>query len=285
MKVQRLLGNPIIRPNMDGRMGTNINGPSLIRTPVWMTNALGRYHLYFADHNGTYIRLAFADDLAGPWRTHEPGTLQLSESFGIKHVASPDVHVDDDRREIRMYYHSPVPEGGQRTRVAVSRDGISFKARPEILGSPYFRVFQWDGSYYGLGMPGIMHRSRDGLTDFEQGPTLFPSDMRHSALRLRRDVLEVYYSIAGAAPEAILMSEIDLISDWQSWNASTAEKILEPETDYEGAGLQIEPSRRGAIDEPVRQLRDPCIFEEDGTTYLLYSVAGESGIAMATLSE
>lgn len=146
-------------------------------------------------------------------------------------------------------------------------------------------MFQWDGFHYGLGMPGIMHRSRDGLSGFEQGPTLFPSDMRHSALRLRGNVLEVYYSVAGAAPESILMSKIDLISDWQTWKASTSEKILEPETEYEGAGLPIESSKRGAINEPVRQLRDPCIYEEDGTTYLLYSVAGERGIAMATLSE
>ena len=270
---------------MDGRMGTNINGPSLIRTPAWMTGALGKYYLYFADHNGSYIRLAYADDLAGPWSTHEPGTLQLSESFGIYHVASPDVHVDDERREIRMYYHTPVPEGGQRTRVAVSADGISFKAQPEILGRPYFRVFQWGEYHYGLGMPGIMHRSRDGLTDFEQGPTLFPSTMRHSALRLRGSVLEVYYSFAGAAPESILMSEIDLISDWKTWNASEPVMVIEPETDYEGVALPIEPSRRGAIDEPVRQLRDPCIYEEDGTTYLLYSVAGESGLALAILKE
>jgi hypothetical protein len=30
----------------------------------------------------------------------------------------------------------------------------------------------------------------------------------------------------------------------------------------------------------VRQLRDPAIFEEDGRRYLLYSVAGEQGIAI-----
>jgi hypothetical protein len=33
----------------------------------------------------------------------------------------------------------------------------------------------------------------------------------------------------------------------------------------------------------VNQLRDPAIFEEDGRTYLLYAVAGESGIAIAEL--
>ena len=31
----------------------------------------------------------------------------------------------------------------------------------------------------------------------------------------------------------------------------------------------------------VQQFRDPCIFEEDGKTYLLYSIAGEMGIALA----
>jgi len=30
-------------------------------------------------------------------------------------------------------------------------------------------------------------------------------------------------------------------------------------------------------------LRDPAIFEEDGNIYLLYSVAGELGIAIAAL--
>jgi hypothetical protein len=35
--------------------------------------------------------------------------------------------------------------------------------------------------------------------------------------------------------------------------------------------------------ERVRQLRDPALFEEEGRTYLLYSVAGESGIAIAEI--
>jgi hypothetical protein len=35
----------------------------------------------------------------------------------------------------------------------------------------------------------------------------------------------------------------------------------------------------------VRQLRDPAIFREDGRTYLIYSVAGESGLAIAELRE
>ena len=33
MRIERLRGNPIIRLHMDARMGTNVNGPSLIRVP------------------------------------------------------------------------------------------------------------------------------------------------------------------------------------------------------------------------------------------------------------
>ena len=39
----------------------------------------------------------------------------------------------------------------------------------------------------------------------------------------------------------------------------------------------------GASKNPVRELRDPAIFEDNGKTYLLYSVSGELGIAIAEL--
>ncbi len=36
---------------------------------------------------------------------------------------------------------------------------------------------------------------------------------------------------------------------------------------------------------PVRQMRDPGMYEEDGRTFLLYSIAGEAGIAAAEIME
>ena len=39
----------------------------------------------------------------------------------------------------------------------------------------------------------------------------------------------------------------------------------------------------GHIDIRVNQLRDPAIFQEQDKTYLLYSYAGESGIAITEL--
>ena len=55
--------NPIITPEMDDRIGGNINGPSLIRVPNWIHNPLGQYYLYFAHHQGKFIRMAYADHL------------------------------------------------------------------------------------------------------------------------------------------------------------------------------------------------------------------------------
>ena len=53
--ITRLGDGPIITPEMDDRMGGNIQGPSLIKVPTWVDNPLGKYYLYFADHRGTYI--------------------------------------------------------------------------------------------------------------------------------------------------------------------------------------------------------------------------------------
>lgn len=293
MRVERFAENPIIRPNMDRRMGDNVNGPSLIRVPDWVERPLGRYYLYFAHHDGRYIRLAYADDLHGPWQTYESGVLPLEASHFSGHIASPDVQVDDEQRQIRLYYHgaeNPSGTGGkgggggpQYSRVAVSRNGLDFEAMPEILGRPYMRLFRWDGFHYALAMPGVMYRSCDGLTGFEEGPTLFASTQRHTALKLEDDRLAVFHTYAGDCPEQILLATIQLTADWTTWRASDPVPVLEPELEYEGGHLDLAPSKRGLVMGPVRQLRDPAIYREDGRTFLLYSVAGEYGIAIADL--
>ena len=287
MRITRFKANPLIRPDLDPSLGDNVNGPSLIRVPEWIDKPLGRYYLYFAHHDGGYIRIAFGDALEGPWTVYRDGVLPQREALFAGHVASPDVHVDDARREIRLYYHgSDTPSGGggeQFTRVALSKDGLNFSASPEKLGLPYFRVFHWGGPCYALAMPGVLYRSPDGLRGFVKGPTLFTRDMRHAALKVDGQTLSVFYTNAGDCPERILLSTIDLAPDWQSWTPSPAVVVLEPELDHEGGNLPRAPSVRGLAAEPVCQLRDPAIFSENGRTYLLYSVAGERGIAIAEI--
>jgi beta-xylosidase len=61
---------------------------------------------------------------------------------------------------------------------------------------------------------------------------------------------------------------------------------LRPETAYEGADLPLKKSSAGAASGRENALRDPAIFvDDDGRTYLLYSVAGESGIGIAELTQ
>jgi hypothetical protein len=197
------------------------------------------------------------------------------------HIASPDVHVDDVGRRIVMYFHGLEAVGTQVTRVATSRNGIEFAARQEVLGRSYFRVFHYNGLTYALAMPGQIYRSRDGLTGFEAGPVLFNPNMRHAALLRRGTELLVFWTQVGDAPERILLSRIDLTGNWMQWQDGPTVEVLRPERSWEGADAPLTPSVRSTAYGMVNQLRDPAIYEEDGRIFLLYAVAGESGIAIA----
>jgi hypothetical protein len=107
--------------------------------------------------------------------------------------------------------------------------------------------------------------------------------MRHAAVRVEGETLRVLYTNAGDCPERILCATVDLRGDWLGWRESAPVVVLEPETDYEGVDLPLEPSVRGAINHRARQLRDPALYRDDTGDYLLYCVAGESGIAVARL--
>ena len=314
LRVERLLDAPIIDASTDASIGTNIQGPSLIRAPDWLEAPLGRYYLYFADHKGSYIRLAYADVLAGPWTAYAPGSLQLEESHFLTeppdvspamrdqlaaraapgtdflreattpHIASPDVHVDDTNELIVMYFHGLESPGLQVSRVATSPDGIHFEARPEVLGRSYMRVFRHRGMTYAMAMPGRFYRSRDGFTAFEEGPLLFNADMRHAALLKRQETLYVFWTQVGHAPERILLSMVDLTQDWTRWKETQSTEVLRPEREWEGARATAEPSSRGPVRGRVNQLRDPAVYVEGDRVFLLYAVAGESGIALAEVS-
>ena len=318
MRVTRLHNAPIITPELHPSIGENIQGPSLIRVPEWVNDRLGKYYLYFADHKGRYIRLAYADDLTGPWAVHPQGSLQLEDSHfpteplevteedvehvmarwravkgtvklshDIKtelttpHIASPDVHVDEVNKTIVMYYHGLIDLGVQVSRVAVSDNGIDFRAYPESFAKSYLRVFRHGDYFYGLVMPGQFYRSVDGKTEFKDGPVLFNRNMRHAALLKREDTLYVFWTQVGDVPEHIMVSTVDISGDWKNWKETEGVEILRPERVWEGADAPLEPSIRSVAYGHVNQLRDPAIYEEEGRIYLLYAVAGESGIAIA----
>lgn len=321
--VIRFQENPIIRPAMlpggaEGE-GINICGPSLIRVPDWLPHPLGKYYLYFAHHKGSHIRLAYADRLEGPWTIYAPGTLKLDDILAIdqrgytsgqdSHIGSPDVHVDDEKKEIRMYFHVsvlPMDTWGHNSGVALSKDGITFKPEPGKIGEPYMRVFRWNDYYYTMTRAGNLARSKDGLTNWEEREDTFLQGnrvmgkfaaaahdekarafMRHTALKRDDNILSVYFSRTGDVPESIMLSQVELTGDWTTWVMSKPVIVLKPEMDYEGAGLPVQISRPGSTlrRDPQPALQDPCIYQEGGKTFLLYSVIGERGIAIAELKD
>ncbi|MCY3735965.1 MAG: hypothetical protein OXG13_06155 [Gemmatimonadaceae bacterium] len=290
-RAERLSPEPIIHarlPGLEGGHGANINGPSLVRVPPWLPRPLGRYYLYFAHHAGHYLRMAWADELTGPWTVlPEPGVLHKDQGPGIHHIASPDVHVDAAGRRLRMYFHQPVEGSGQRSFAALSEDGLRWQVRPIDLGPSYFRVFSHEGWVYAYAMRpspggGLLLRSRDGITAFEEGPAILPG-CRHAATWVEGATLHLFFSRKEDAPERILVTAVDLAGPWESWQPGPERLVLRPELDWEGAGAPVEASRSGAVAGLVHQLRDPGIYEEDGRLYLLYSGSGERALGIARL--
>ena len=56
-----------------------------------------------------------------------------------------------------------------------------------------------------------------------------------------------------------------------------------PQAPVERADAPLEPSVRSVAYGNANQLRDPEIFSEDDRNYLVYSVAGESGMGIAEI--
>ena len=321
IEIIRIIDEPIIPPLLLEEIGENVQGPSLIRAPAWLKDPLGKYYLYFADHKGDRIKLAFADKLTGPWTIHPGGTLNLQDSYFLKempdipenfdletletrnshpdlinyipkkiddltipHIASPDAHVDDSNERIIMYYHGLDEFGLQKTRVATSEDGINFIARKKIVGWPYFRRFSYKDINYALSMPGVIYKNNGDIEDFRIVNQVMEENTRHSAVLVNDNKLFIFFTRKGDSPERILLSTLDLTMPLHLWTSSKPIEVLKPEREWEGASLPLYKSIESAINIPVNQLRDPAIYSENGKNYLLYSIRGENGIGIVEFS-
>ena len=317
VKIKRFIDQPIISPLLSNKIGSNINGPSLIRVPNWIKDPQGKYYLYFADHKGDRIKLAYSDNLSGPWKIHDGGTLHLKESHFLinepdipddfdlaelgprdahpdqiphippkisdlthPHIASPDVHINEDSQLVIMYYHGLDEFGLQKTRVAVSSDGINFIARKQIVGWPYFKHFSYKGESYGISMPGIIYKNSGDIDDFTIVNQVMEENTRHSAVMVHGDKLLVFFTRKGDMPERILLTTIDLKLPPTLWSTSKSIEVLKPEKEWEGSTLPLYKSEASAINIPSNQLRDPAVYTENGRNYLLYSLRGENGIGI-----
>lgn len=307
----------------------NINGPSIIRMPAWAAERLGTFHMYFGHHKGKSIRLAYADDLAGPWSMHPDPIIPLADSLfepadppfnpdlkapdwaGIMeggylyaHVASPDVHIDEARQQLVMYYHGLLVNGDQQTRLATSHDGLQFTPQEPLLGPPYFRATWMDGSgedgagtdgptMYLSMWEGQLARARSWEGPFDFAPTdLLPSHLtggkkseghqiRHGHIFAHKGKLHLTFSRIGDTPERLLHCQVVPADDWANWRFGPVSEMLRPAPGWEGGGLPIQKSVMGTAMDQLHELRDPALFVDDGKVYLAYCGGGEQGIGIA----
>lgn len=303
IEVQRVGDGPIIHQDMDPNLGDNINGPSLIRVPDGTPGRLGRYYLYFAHHMGRFIRLAYADQVEGPWTVYPPGVLPLRDTplaqrkpnvpqpewavalntDGLyPHLASPDVRILPDGT-FEMYFHGLADSGEQVSYRAVSGDGLEWQVQGPPIAETYMRVFDWQGETFAMARCSrLMRLGPDG---WEIGGIAIAPEIRHVAVLRRENRLHVLCTRIGDAPEHILHTEIDLHSDWPEWRP-TAEPapVLRPELEWEGACEPIQPSIMGA-EGFTNALRDPCLFEDEGRVWMVYAGGGEHALGLAELTE
>jgi len=173
--------------------GANINGPSLIRIPDWIlpserADPSAVYYLYFAHHAGDYIRMAWATDVAGPWTLYQTGS---------------DV---------------PLGDRGVLDNELYSLDNSGFPRRALDPDNPWEPTADY---YSGSTIPSLWERHpnqvlQDPISDL--GIPRSVLRVRHTAVRVVGDELQVFYTERGGSPERVLLSTIDLgVDDWRDW--------------------------------------------------------------------
>jgi len=313
LTAERFTTNPLLHGALPAirKLGDpNLNGPSALEMPDWVEGRLGRYYLYFASHTGTSIRLAYADDIHGPWTVHPEGVVQARDvSICRGHIASPDAHLEG--RTVWLFVHCGVRHSrglpvdwdsrSQCTVAVSSSDGLRFVAAetPRFVGPFYFRLFTHEGAVYALAKRrgaggGVLYRcplstiAGCAATPFSRGPKVIDR-MRHAAVANLNGTLWVLYSRVGDAPESIYAQRFDLRGDWRRWGAREGLSdpgglLLAPEAPYEGGRLPVEPSGPGPSLKEARRVQDPALLRiSAGEWVLFYSAGGERTIAAATL--
>lgn len=277
----------IITSELFDNENDNIGTPCIIKVPDWASNRLGSLYLYFSNHDGTSIKLAYADSIEGPWRVKED-VLNLKDTPCKTHIASPEVIIDESSKELKMYYHGNFNHG-QGTLLATSTDGLSFtNTSEEMLCDFYLRVFNYKNTQYGIakkGNKGAIIYNIDN--NFEALFEFLPSS-RHCHAIVNKDTLYITYSMMGHNPEHIRLCTIKLDEDVNNWEVLSDEALLWPTFKYEGADAIRVTSQPGSATarygRRIQELRDPFMFDLNDKVHILYSTQGERAIAYAQLT-
>lgn len=246
----------------------NVNGVSVVKNE-------GGYRVYFANHRGKYIRLmcgARLDKLR--WAKLGLGVLHLDDTPCKTHIASPDVHLDQDG-QWEMFYHGDTDDG-QHTFYATSPDGFNFESLDEPIAHFYFRRFGKYAVAKKNNKCGVIYENVEGIwvEKFELIP-----NMRHAYPQVDGNILSLFYTRVGDSPEHIRICVINL----GNWEVINDYELIRAQEDWEGAVYDSRPSSFGAVQDRCNELRDPFVLTDGDKKYLFYIYAGETGIAYTEL--
>lgn len=262
----------------------NTNGPCIIQVPEWIKNPLGKYYLYYAHHQGKYIRMAYSDDPLGPFKPYEGGVLDVDKTPCKNHIASPEIIVDDKKQEINMIFHGDY-QGEQPSFIANSIDGVNFDVEyPEpYLNTFYFRYFEINGQGYGISKKG---NDCGVIWKYDKQYEWVPyihliENIRHASTYVDGNMLYVFYSKIGDNPEHIRICTINTID----WEVLDDVEFLTPTHIWEGIEKNGKPSKPGAVYGLHKQLRDPYLFKDiRGRLYLYYAAGGEYCVGVVPIN-
>ncbi|GAA1549255.1 hypothetical protein [Kribbella lupini] len=121
--------------------------PSVRGTVGRISNALGRFYLYYAPHDAPGgLCLAYSNSLGGPY-TEYPNNPIISRTwsphYNVSHVSSPHSLWNDDVNELWLYFHGE----NTTTRLARSTDGIHFTYDKVVLSTSMLPAGTTEASY------------------------------------------------------------------------------------------------------------------------------------------
>lgn len=295
-------------PTFPGSDGNNIMFGSIVKAASWHVAPLGDYYCLFGDHDGTYIRVAYADAVTGPWTVITAGTditlaaLNAAGGYsGGTHVSSPEIIVDDVGERYVVTLHGDSTGLGHESVAAESIDLENFTfldsaARlSDGTGMLYVRPFTYGGEWYAVSDTLILFRSAtltgSNAYSRQTDPATFRGSNggngRHAGCVVRGDTLVVFWTNRGDYCERIKYASLDMsAAGWDSWAMGAGADMLFPYTVGDGADMPWTTSGSGAVTARVRELRDPGVFIDpsDGTHWLIYAQAGEDALGVLDIT-
>ncbi|HTG44721.1 MAG TPA: hypothetical protein VK633_09330 [Verrucomicrobiae bacterium] len=109
--------------------------PSVLPIGRHLTNALGKFYMYYAPHDAPGgICVAFADKPEGPWGEYTNNPVisrDWAPHYKVSHVSAPEAIWNEEERKVFLYFHGE----NNVQRLASSEDGIYFKYERAVLTS------------------------------------------------------------------------------------------------------------------------------------------------------